>query len=82
LYYCDRVLIHVNDHFIPQAVEFFKQYCAEALNDAKLYKRAKKIPQRARLLADALAGSDYGLSFRTSLDNVRTTRKRSLPSPE
>jgi len=26
----DRVLIRVNDHFVPQAVEFFKQYCAAA----------------------------------------------------
>ncbi len=26
----DRVFIHVNDHFVPQAVEFFKQYCAAA----------------------------------------------------
>jgi serine/threonine protein kinase len=26
----DRVVIHVNDHFIPQAVEYFKQYCAAA----------------------------------------------------
>ena len=26
----DRVFIHVNDHFVPQAVEFFKQYCVAA----------------------------------------------------
>ncbi len=26
----DKVLIRVNDHFVPQAVEFFKQYCAAA----------------------------------------------------
>jgi hypothetical protein len=26
----DRVFIRVNDHVVPQAVEFFKQYCAAA----------------------------------------------------
>ncbi len=26
----DRVLIRVNDHFVPQGVEFFKQYCTAA----------------------------------------------------
>lgn len=26
----DRVFIHVNEHFLPQAVTFFKQYCVAA----------------------------------------------------
>jgi serine/threonine protein kinase len=26
----DRVLIRVNDHFVPQGLEFFKQYCVSA----------------------------------------------------
>lgn len=80
----EDILKHeMKDH--PEACAFLLRHLHrldEAFSDAKLYKRAKKIPQRARLLADALAGSDYGLSFRTSLDTVRDTRKRSLPSPE
>jgi hypothetical protein len=54
----------------------------QALNDPRLRSRAKKrIVSRARVLADALAGSEYGLQFSTSIERVgearRTTSKTS-----
>jgi hypothetical protein len=73
----------MKDH--PVACAFLLSHAhrlEEALSDTKLYKRAAKIPQRARLLADALAGSAYDLSFRTSLDIVRSTRLRSVIGSE
>lgn len=64
------------DH--PEACSFLLPYLGrlqQALNDQGLIKRGAKIKSRARVLADALAGSDYGLTFRTSLDRVRSARK-------
>jgi len=42
----DEVLIRVNDNFVPQAVEFFKQYC-EAANE-EYASRVKREHQQER----------------------------------
>jgi hypothetical protein len=48
-----------------------------ALNNPKLLKRAhKRHAARARVIADALAGSKYNLAFSTSLERVREARRR------
>jgi hypothetical protein len=48
----------------------------QALNDPRVQNRAKKrIASRARVLADALAGSEYGLQFSTSIERVREARR-------
>jgi hypothetical protein len=53
-----------------------------ALNHAGLRKRAcKRIDRRARVLADALAGTDYALTFRTSLERVGQARRELLRRP-
>ncbi len=46
-----------------------------ALKDPELLNRAKKIDTRARLLADAMAGAEYGLTLRTSIERARTGRR-------
>jgi hypothetical protein len=46
-----------------------------ALKDKRLLKRAMGIESRARLLADATAGADYGLKFRTSIERAREGRR-------
>jgi hypothetical protein len=46
-----------------------------ALEDPELLNRARKIETRARLLADAMAGAEYDLTLRTSIERVRTGRR-------
>jgi hypothetical protein len=46
-----------------------------ALKDRELLYRARKIDTRARLLADAMAGAEYNLSLRTSVERARTGRR-------
>jgi hypothetical protein len=54
------------DH--PDACKFLGRHIQrfqQALSDPALLRRAKKNPEaRARVLAEAMAGSDYQLSFR------------------
>jgi len=45
------------------------------LKDKVLLKRAKKLPTRARLIADAMAGAEYSLEPRTSLERAREGRR-------
>jgi hypothetical protein len=45
------------------------------LKDKILLKRAKKLPTRARLIADAMAGAEYNLKPRTSLERAREGRR-------
>jgi hypothetical protein len=80
-----RTLIEIlqflrKDH--PKACEFLVSHVTfvqQALDDPGLLKRAKKrIKNRAGVLAAALAGADYGLSLRTSLERVRQARRVSL----
>ena len=42
-----------------------------ALGDQELLNRARKIDTRARLLADAMAGAEYDLTPRTSIERAR-----------
>jgi hypothetical protein len=73
----ERLEFLQNDH--PEACEFLLRRVVmlrQALDDAGLRTRAsKRIDARARVLADALAGSDYALSFRTSLERVGEARR-------
>jgi hypothetical protein len=67
----------------PEACEFLLRHqlrFEKALGDAKLLKRAEsRIPARARVLADAMAGTDYDLRFSTSVERVREARRRVTP---
>jgi hypothetical protein len=62
----------------PQACEFLTRHIGrfqQALEDPRLLQRARKLIEgRARVLAEAMAGSDYGLSFSTSRERVRRAR--------
>lgn len=64
------------DH--PQACDFLQRHAArvqQALGDPKLLQRAKKqLSGSARVLAEALAGSDHQLTFSTSRELVRQAR--------
>jgi hypothetical protein len=68
----------------PQATEFLLRHetlLQQALNDPKLLRRAKKrMSARARVLAAALAGAAYRLSFSTSVERIRLERRTSLKS--
>jgi hypothetical protein len=60
---CDFLALHIRD---------FRQ----AFNDEYVLKRATKRPSaRARALADAMAGMDYGLAFSTSIQKVGEARR-------
>jgi hypothetical protein len=65
------------DH--PEACKFLLLHVhrlQQALNDPGLLRRAKKrIEARARVLADAMAGAEYQLSFSTSVEYVRQARR-------
>ena len=64
------------DH--PEGCTFLLHYLSRlqrALVDPSLLKRASKIKSRARVLADAMAGSDYNLSFLTSRDRASAARR-------
>lgn len=64
------------DH--PDACTFLLAYVGRlemALKDERLLKRAKKPHTRARLLADALAGGEYDLTLRTSVERAREGRR-------
>ena len=51
------------------------------LKDAKLLQRATRPDSRARLIADAMAGADYKLAFRTSIERAQEARRlHSRPS--
>ncbi|MGA2337434.1 MAG: hypothetical protein ABSG08_18845 [Terriglobales bacterium] len=62
----------------PQACEFLSRHIDQfqkALHDVALRNRAKKRSEgRARVLAEAMAGADYQLTFSTSRERVRRAR--------
>jgi hypothetical protein len=65
--------------FLATHVEQLKKL----LGGEQLPKPAKKIKTKAHVIADSLAGCDYGLSFSTSIERVsqgRRERERSKPS--
>jgi hypothetical protein len=53
----------------------------QAMADPSLLKRGTKIKSRARVLADALAGTEYKLTFRTSLDRTAAARRSRSTNP-
>lgn len=64
------------DH--PQACNFLTRHIGrfqDALTDPVLLQRSRKNKGRARVLAEALAGADYDLTFSTSRERVRRARK-------
>lgn len=66
------------DH--PAEAAFLLKFLARfesALKDEKLASRAKGLKARARLMADAMAGAEYGLELRTSLERTREGRRMS-----
>ncbi len=63
----------------PAACEFLLQRTStlqQALVDPKLLRRAKKVASRARVLADAMAGTDHEFTFSTSIERVREARRQ------
>lgn len=76
-------------HTIAEILEFEKADHSEActfllhhlgrfeklLEDQKLLNQVATIDARARLIADAMAGADYELSFRTSIQRAREGRR-------
>lgn len=64
------------DH--PEGCTFLLRYISrlqQAMDDPSLLKSATKIKSRARVLADAMAGSDYNLTFLTSRDRASAARR-------
>jgi hypothetical protein len=62
----------------PEATTFLLRHferLESALKDTELLNRAKKIDTRAGLLADAMAGAEYGVTPRTSIERARTGRR-------
>jgi len=62
----------------PEACTFLLAHLPRfelALNDKRLRKRAKRIESFARLVADAIAGADFGLAPRTSIERAREGRR-------
>jgi hypothetical protein len=59
-------------NFLSLHIQFFRQ----AFNDKSVLRRAtKRISARARALADAMAGTEYGLAFSTSIERVGAARR-------
>ena len=69
----------------PQACEFLSRNIErfqQASKDKHVMKRAtKRISAKARVLADAMAGTDYDLAFSTSIEKVREARRLASPEP-
>jgi hypothetical protein len=63
----------------PEACDFLSRHLQlfqQAFNDKRVMNRAtKRLPARARTLADAMAGTDYNLAFSTSIERVREARR-------
>lgn len=80
----ERLRYLKSDH--PEACKFLTVHVdrfQEALDSSVLLQRAKKsIEGRARVLAEALAGSGYGLEFSTSRKYVREARLLAKNKPK
>jgi hypothetical protein len=63
----------------PEPCKFLLRHLArfqQAFNEKRVMDRAKKrISARARVLADAMAGTEYDLAFSTSIERVRQARR-------
>lgn len=73
-----RKLFELWKQDFPGACTFLLRHIAQfesALKDKRLRKRAIRLESRARLLADAMAGAEYGLTPRTSIERARQGRR-------
>jgi hypothetical protein len=69
--YCRKDFPEACD-FLTLHIQLFRQAC----NHNRVVSRATtRIPARARVLADAMAGTDYGLAFSTSIEKVGEARR-------
>src|SRR5713226_7479270 len=63
----------------PEACKFLLRHLQrfqQAFNDKRVMNRAtKRISAKARVLADAMAGTDHNLAFSTSIERVRQARR-------
>ena len=70
----------------PEACEFLIRHSSRfevCLKDPAVLRRAsKRFPARARAIADAMAGSEYGVMFSTSMERVGEARRRRKQSPQ
>jgi len=70
--------IELPEKGLPRACEFLSQNIhrfRQALEDPTLLQRAKKSKEgRSRVLAEAMAGANYQLTFSTSRERVRRAR--------
>jgi hypothetical protein len=77
--YSLQELLDIATRDYPEASSFLLRHVAlfeKAINDEKLLRRGKQLQTRAQVLADAMAGADYGLKFSTSMKRVSEARKR------
>ena len=73
-----REHLELSKQDFPEAVTFLLHNLARfesTLKDKRLRKRAIRIESLARLLADGMAGADYGLTSRTSIERAREGRR-------
>jgi len=73
------LLEHWEQEF-PEACAFLLSHLSHldaTLSDKRLRKRAKRIESFARLVADGMAGADYGLEPRTAIERAREGRRLS-----
>jgi hypothetical protein len=78
LAYCRKDYPEACD-FLSRHIQLFRQ----AFNDKRVLSRAtKRVSAKARALADAMAGVDYGLAFSTSIERVGEARRYRLPSSD
>lgn len=71
--YSLRELLEIARRDFPEASAFLLRHVAsfeKALAHPKLLARGKQPSTRAQVLADAIAGADYGLTFSTSLKRI------------
>ena len=70
----------------PAACAFLIEHCSRlelCLKDPVVLRRAsKRLPARARAVADAMAGSKYGVMFSTSMERIGEARRRRKQSPQ
>jgi hypothetical protein len=71
------VLDFYKDDF-PKAYKYLQTYIERletALRNKRLSNRAKKLPTRAKAIADALSGAEYGYDLSTSFEHTRQGRR-------
>ena len=73
-----KEILEFRENDFPEESAFLLRHLLRlesVLKNKALLKRAKKLPTRARLIADAMAGSEYDLEPRTSVERTREGRR-------